>query len=235
MRIEGMNWMEVEDRVRADDRAVLPVGSTEQHAFLSLATDAILAERVAVEAAEPLGVPVYPVVPYGVAPYFAAFPGTVTLRDETYLALLQDVLASLLGSGFRRILVVNGHGGNAGVLEALRAWAAERPELRLRWHDWWRAPATRRKVDEIDPSGSHANWMETFAWTRLPHVDLPAGPKPVPDLSDRASLTPAELRTRLGDGSFGGAYVRSNEEMDALWRVAVEETRDRLRGDWDAE
>ena len=60
MRIAEMNWMQVRDHVAQDDRAVLPVGSTEQHAYLSLAVDAILAERVATEAAEPLRVPVFP-------------------------------------------------------------------------------------------------------------------------------------------------------------------------------
>ena len=49
MRIAGMNWMQVEEFLRHDDRAVLALGSTEQHAYLSLATDAILAERLATE------------------------------------------------------------------------------------------------------------------------------------------------------------------------------------------
>ena len=89
-----------------------PLGSTEQHAGLSLATDAILAERVAAEAAEPLGIPVFPALPYGLTPYFTAFPGTVTLRVATYAAVLRDVLDSLKQAGFRRVLIVNGHGGN---------------------------------------------------------------------------------------------------------------------------
>jgi creatinine amidohydrolase len=75
VRIAGRNWLQVEEYLAHDDRVVLPVGSTEQHAYLSLATDSILAERVAVEAAEPLGVLVLPAMPFGVAPGFAAFPG----------------------------------------------------------------------------------------------------------------------------------------------------------------
>ena len=77
--------MQLEDYLRRDDRIVLPLGSTEQHAYLSLATDNILAERVSVEAAEPLGVPVFPVLPYGITPRFAAYPGSPTLRVETFL------------------------------------------------------------------------------------------------------------------------------------------------------
>src|SRR5690606_5086636 len=83
MRITDLNWMQVEAYLQNDDRCVVPLGSTEQHAYLSLSVDSLLAERVALDAAEPLGVPVFPVLHYGIAPYFRAFPGTVTLRVET--------------------------------------------------------------------------------------------------------------------------------------------------------
>ncbi|MGD2067553.1 MAG: creatininase family protein [Gemmatimonadota bacterium] len=232
MRIREMTWMDVARYLEGDDRVVLPTGSTEQHAYLSLATDALLAERVAVEAADPLGVPVYPVVPYGVAPYFAAYPGTVTLAEGTYVALLRDVLESLVRSGFRRILVVNGHGGNRAAVDAVAAWAGEREGVALRWHDWWKAPATKAEVDRIDPTGSHANWMESFPWTRVRGAPVPAGGKAAPDLSDRATLSPAGMRERLGDGSFGGPYRRSDREMERIWEVAVRETRARLVGEW---
>jgi len=66
--------MQLEDYLQRDDRIVLPVGSTEQHAYLSLGTDCILAERVSVEAAEPLGVPVLPVLPYGLTPSSSPIP-----------------------------------------------------------------------------------------------------------------------------------------------------------------
>src|SRR3954451_8403491 len=112
MRISDMNWMMVEAYLQRDDRCVLPLGSTEQHAHLSLSTDSILAERLATEAAEPFGVPVFPVLAYGITPYFQAFPGTITVRVETYLSILRDILDALAGQGFKRILIVNGHGGN---------------------------------------------------------------------------------------------------------------------------
>src|SRR5881227_2659837 len=112
MKVYDCNWMQLEDYLRDDDRIVLPIGSTEQHAYLSLGTDNILAERIAVEAAEPLGVPVLPVLAYGLTPTFAAYPGSPTLRVETYAAVVRDLLDSLHAQGFRRILIVNGHGGN---------------------------------------------------------------------------------------------------------------------------
>src|SRR5581483_2750534 len=108
-----MNWMQVEAALERDRRAVVPVGSTEQHGYLSLCVDAILAERVAVEAAEPLGVPVFPVLAYGITPYFRRYPGTISLRLDTYHRIVSDILDSLAATGFTRILFVNGHGGNS--------------------------------------------------------------------------------------------------------------------------
>src|SRR5205807_1489263 len=99
--------MQLEAYLERDDRIVLPLGSTEQHAYLSLETDNELAERVAVEGAEPLGVPVLPVLAYGVTLRFAAYPGSPSLSPDTYVALLRELVASLQGQGFRRILLVN--------------------------------------------------------------------------------------------------------------------------------
>jgi creatinine amidohydrolase len=109
MRIRDLNWMQLEEYLRRDDRIVLPVGSTEQHAYLSLETDNIVAERLAVEAAEPLGVPVLPVLAYGITDF--DHPGSPSLRPATFAAVLRDILDSLHTQGFRRFLVANGHGG----------------------------------------------------------------------------------------------------------------------------
>jgi len=225
MKIGEMNWSQVEDYLRTDDRAVVPLGCTEQHAFLSLSVDSILAERVALEAAEPLGVPVFPVLAYGITPYFMAYPGTVSLKAGTYLAIVTDVLESLHRTGFRRILFVNGHGGNVPGQTAAIEFMNEQPDTRVRFHNWWNAPKTLEAVKAIDPVASHASWMENFPWTRLPHVRQPDHQKPMADLERMRTVGPEGVREILGDGNFGGFYQRSDEDMNAIWSVAVEETR----------
>src|SRR6266849_10424118 len=122
MRVADLNWMQVEEYLKRDQRAVLPLGSTQEHAYLSLATDNLLAERVAVEAAEPLGIPVFPVMPYGITPVFRAYPGSISLRVETLLAVMRDVLDSLEHHGFKRVLIVNGHGGNSPLNQLVNQW-----------------------------------------------------------------------------------------------------------------
>jgi creatinine amidohydrolase len=229
MRVHDCNWMQVEDYLQRDDRIVLPVGSTEQHAYLSLGTDCILAERVSVEAAEPLGVPVLPVLPYGLTPRFVAYPGTVSLRVETFLSVLTEVLDSVSGQGFRRILIVNGHGGNTAAISGLAHWGAKHPETRLQYHDWWQSGRVMEIVRSIDEEGSHASWMENFPWNRLPGVELPSEAKPV---TETLVLDPVAFREVMGDGSFGGAYQHSDEEMLRVWQAGVEEVRELLENGW---
>lgn len=232
MRIADMNWMQVEKRLATDDRCVLPVGSVEQHAQLSLCVDAILAERVAVEAAEPLGVPVYPCMPFGLAPYFSAFPGSISLRAETLLAVFRDLIASLYRSGFRRILIVNGHGGNAPVAALAKEVMAELPDVSVKYHPWWAGTEVTAAIEAVDKVGSHASWIENFPWTRLADAVAPEGQKPLVDHAQLDILNPQEARKLLGDGNFGGAWQKPDETMLKIWQAGVAETRAKLEGPW---
>jgi creatinine amidohydrolase len=197
-------------------------------------TDAILAERVSVEAAEPLGVPVMPVLPFGLAPYFAAFPGSMTVRASTYLALIRDLLDSLAKQGFRRIAIVNGHGGNSPAVGVVREWIAEdRPErAQVVFHSWYSAPRTAAAALRFEPSIAHGSWFENFPWTRIPGVVPPAGSKPVIPNEVIVQSTPREIRDLTVDGSFGGPHQRPDEELLEIWRTGVEEVRDLIENGW---
>ncbi|MEJ2666570.1 MAG: creatininase family protein [Deinococcales bacterium] len=233
MRISEMNWMRVERYLQSDDRAVVPMGSTEQHGYLSLAVDAILSERVAVEAAEPLGVPVFPPLNYGITPYFLRYPGSVSLRLETYQRLVADVLDSLAVTGFKRILFVNGHGGNSAGGSILQEWMNEHAGVRVKWHNWWNAPRTFAAVHAVDPIASHASWMENFPWTRLQDVTVPEAPKSMIDVSRMRLMDAQGVRAYLGDGNFGGEYSKPDERMMEIWDAGVEETREALEEPWE--
>jgi len=232
MRIADMNWMQVEKYLVHDDRCVLPVGSVEQHAQLSLCVDAILSERVAVEAAQPLEVPVYPCMPFGLAPYFSAFPGSMSLRVETLLAVFRDLLASVHRSGFRRVLIVNGHGGNAPLAALAKELMADMPGMSIRYHPWWAGPKVTEALKKIDPVGSHASWIENFPWTRLANAPAPDGKKAMVDYRKINMSNPHNAKALLGDGNFGGAWQKPDDVMLEVWKIGVEETRAEIEGPW---
>jgi len=233
VRIEDCNWMQVVEYLGRDDRLVVPLGSIEQHAYLSLGVDRILSQRVAEEAAEPLGVLVLPSLPYGLTPYFAAYPGSPTLRVDTYRALLRDLLDSFADQGFRRFLFVNGHGGNDGGRDGVDAWQDAHADCRVRWHNWWAGTRVRAVVDEIDPDASHASWFENFPWTRLQGVEQPLEKKPMANVSRLRELDPADVRELLGDGSLGGLYKRPDEDVLRVWEAGVAEVRELIANAWD--
>jgi len=224
--------MHVEEYLRHDDRVVLPLGSTEQHGYLSLETDNILAERVSAEAAEPLGVLVLPVLAYGLTPSFAAYPGSPTLRLATFVAVVRDLLDSLHGQGFRRFLLVNGHGGNVAGGSLVREWVAGHPEAQVIFHSWWSSERVQTAARELDAEPSHANWFENFPWTRLAEVELPQERKPPLDEAAYRASGPAQVRELLGDGVFSGAYELPDEQVARVWEAGVEEVRELLEDAW---
>jgi creatinine amidohydrolase len=109
---------------------------------------------------------------------------------------------------------------------------ADNPETAVKFHNWWAAPATMGKVVEIDPVASHASWMENFPWTRLAGVKQPTQQKPMIDLARMRLMSPMAVREYLGDGNFGGYYERPDADMQAIWDIAVAETRALLEGPW---
>lgn len=232
MKISEMNWMQVEEYLKTDTRCILPIGSTEQHAFLSLAVDHILAEKVSVDAAEPLGIPVFPVLPYGLAPYYQAFPGSMTLRINTYVQVIRELLDGIRTAGFRQVLIVNGHGGNRAASGLAVEYMLDHPEMRIKFHNWWEAPLTWAEVMKIDSDAGHASWSENFPWTRLQGVALPEGRKKTFPENLVPSLNPQQVREGTVDGQMGGVYQKPDDVMLRIWDVAVAETRALLEESW---
>jgi creatinine amidohydrolase len=234
VRVFDANWMQIEEYLGRDDRIVLPAGSTEQHGYLSLGTDAILAERVAAEAAQPLGVPVLPVLPFGMAPYFAAFPGSMSLRITTYIEVLRDLLDGLAAQGFGRIAIVNGHGGNSPVTGFIREWICQprRQRVQVLFHSWYNAPLTAAAASKFDDDQMHGGWVENFPWTRVAGASMPADPIPVIPRELFGQLDPGQVRAAAPDGMLGGAYARPDEDMQAVWSAGVAEVRALLENGW---
>lgn len=118
--IGKMTWPELDQEMEHIKVALVPVGSCEQHGpNTTFATDAARAAAYAERLAERCGnkVVVFPCVTYGLSLHHMDFPGTVTLRVETMMNLLEDIGVSIAKHGIKKILYLNAHGGNFPALE----------------------------------------------------------------------------------------------------------------------
>ena len=213
---------------------MLPLGSTEQHGYLSLGVDAILAERVSVEAAEPLGVPVLPALPFGLAPYFAEYPGSPSLRVETYIEVVRDLLDSLHGQGFRRFLLVNGHGGNnpAGAF-AIESDGGATPTRRCCFHNWWNGPKTWPVVQSIDPDASPRLLARELPLDAARGRDDAAREEADGTTFARCAVRdPAGVRSSARRRLLRGPLRALRRRHARVWRAGVEEVRELLEDGW---
>jgi creatinine amidohydrolase len=130
MRWEDLTAPELDVLDRDRTVVVLPIGSVEQHGrHMPVGTDTMLAHGVALAAADRFGDGWTLVLPppwYGFSSHHMRFPGTVTLAAETLMRLVDDIVRSVVAHEFQRIVVVNGHGGNAGIIDVLAATLGHR-------------------------------------------------------------------------------------------------------------
>ena len=130
LRWDTLTWPEAGDAARAVDAVIIPVGAVEQHGpHLPLNVDTTICEAVALGVSALTGVPVIPPLSYGVSASHGGFAGTVALRPETLIAVVEDVIDSLHASGIRQFVLLNGHIWNNGSLDV----SAEK--LRVRHRD----------------------------------------------------------------------------------------------------
>lgn len=217
MRISELNWMDVEEYLKNEDRIIVVLGACEQHGYLSLQTDTKIPLALADSASARSNVIIAPEITVGVSPYFLSYPGTLSIRSEIYIQFVADILGSLYQTGFRRILILNGHSGNNIVRTKLVELANSLPELKFSWYAWWESNGVQDLAQKYHLAPEHASWMEAFPFTRV--ADLPAGEKP--GVSFTGVLNAAETRAKYGDGSFGGKYQVDDAIMQELFDICL--------------
>jgi creatinine amidohydrolase len=228
MRIEDLNWMDVEEYLEHDDRLILVVGACEQHGYLSLLSDVKIPLALADAASKQTGVLVAPPVNFGSSPYFLAYPGTLSLRLSTLMDTVEDILRSAYGQGFKRVLVLNGHGGNSGLKARLTELANDLPGLKVQWYAWWMAHSVEEVATRQAIKPSHANWLEAFPFTIV--ADLPEGEKAPPHVPSDI-MDAKTTREVYGDGSFGGRYRVPDATMQEVFEAALKDVLQLLKFD----
>ncbi|QSB15895.1 creatininase family protein [Natronosporangium hydrolyticum] len=125
-----LTWPEASQTATALDAVIIPVGAIEQHGpHLPLAVDTLICDAIAGQVSALTGVPVVPPLSYGVSASHGDFGGTIALRPETLIAVVEDVIDSLHARGVRQFILLNGHIWNNGALDV----SAEK--LRVRHRD----------------------------------------------------------------------------------------------------
>jgi len=225
MRLEELNWFDVENYLKNEDRLILVLGASEQHGYLSLLTDVMIPMALADAASQKTGIIVAPPLNFGCSPYFMSYPGTFSLRSNTFLDVVEDLVRSAYRQGFRRILVLNGHGGNDSCRSRLYEVVNELHDLHLAWYAWWVAHSVEEIARQYNLKPSHANWLEAFPFTRV--SDLPIEDKVPPRVPGLMSADQA--RQVYGDGSFGGPYQASDMIMQKIFQAALDDVLQLLK------
>lgn len=237
MRLDMMSWEEVAKYLTRHDAAILPVGSTEQHGPIGLiGTDALCATAVAEGVGNATGAIVLPPLAYTPAPFNMAFPGTMSVSETTFSALVGDIVTALATHGFRRLYVMNGHGAN---LAPLRAQVETAP-LKLRIMSWWEYPKVNALRQQLygEWEGMHATPSE-IAITQALHRRIDRAPLPAPEALDAAFRAahagdrhgpPDEHRARFPCGRVGSWSELARPEHGAeLLALAITDAAEDYR------
>ncbi len=166
MLLSEMTSPEV-DALPRDVVVVIPVASCEQHSLhLPVFTDSLIGQEVARRVHErmPDEVLVLPVQWLGYSQHHIRYPGTVSAVSETHLMMMMDMVASMVGAGFRKILIQNSHGGNAANIQVLLQRLMERyqdgeAEFYTRWA--WADSQTLNQIRDLPDGSGHAGETET--------------------------------------------------------------------------
>jgi creatinine amidohydrolase len=219
MRLEELNWFDVENYLKTDDRLLLVLGACEQHGYLSLSTDAKIPLALADSASLQTGVLVAPPLHFGASPYFLAYPGTISLRITTLLDVAEDIVRSVYRQGFRRLVILNGHGGNDPVRARLAEIMDDMPGLQIAWYSWWSSASVTAAAAKHGLKSYHAAWIEAFPITRV--GELPSGEKHPPKAP--GLLGAERVREIYGDGVFGGPYAVDETILDEIFATALQD------------
>jgi creatinine amidohydrolase len=236
MLLQLSTWQEVESYLQRSKGVIVPIGSTEQHGPNGLiGTDAICPEVIARGVAEKNGALVAPTISIGMAQHHLGFPGSVSLRPTTLIAVVRDVIQSLVRHGFERCYFLNGHGGNIATVSAAFSEiyaeasfrAADNPSrIRCKLSNWYMAPTVRKVSAELfgNSEGGHATPSEV-SLTYFAYPDAVKSVTMAPKLAPTGPIYDAEdYRGRFPDGRIGSdPSLASIEAGKRLYEAAVDD------------
>jgi creatinine amidohydrolase len=175
-RYEKLTWEEINERIADQPICVVPVGAVEQHGpHLPLDVDMVLVSRVAQAAGERLGgkALVLPCIPYGYTGHVMDFPGTINVHYSHFIEQVLDVAKSLAYHGFKKILLLNGHGSNMPNLDIVARRCNVETDAQCAFGAWWSLLTidpeflSRWRESSFPGGCAHACELETSVYMHL--------------------------------------------------------------------
>ena len=237
MQLQLQTWQEVESYLLRSKAIIIPIGSTEQHGPNGfVGTDALCPQVLATAIGNNEEILVAPTISVGMAQHHLGFPGSITLRPSTLMAVLQDTVNSLALHGFDSFYFLNGHGGNiATVTAAFSEIYAEsslgraghnRPALRCKLRNWWDCEGVQAiSAEEFgDSEGSHATCSEV-SLTYYAYQDHVKDVAMTPEIAPKGPIyDAADYRRRFPDGRIGSNPALASIAVgERLFNAAVNE------------
>ena len=148
--LKDMTWVEFSERMKEEPVILIPLGSVEEQGPMAPMGDFMLTEKVAELVAEKAESIAAPTTAFGYAEYFRCMPGGIQLRAETFCSLLQDICENFLNHGLRRLVILNGHGGNMPLIEQTTYKLKAKHSVWIPCLNLWRS-ITAEKWKEFHP------------------------------------------------------------------------------------
>jgi creatinine amidohydrolase len=181
-RYDLLTWPEINEAVAMKKVVILPVGATEQHGHhLPLDTDFKLASSVAYESGRrsPGDMLVMPPVPYGYTHHVQDFPGTINIEPSTFIRYLVDITRSVAYHGFKRIIILNGHGSNHHLVEQAGRQTIMQTDALCVTLSWWQLVGkfwNKELRTSVIPGGcAHACELETSMYLHVDEAHVQTG------------------------------------------------------------
>ncbi|MHB1006945.1 MAG: creatininase family protein [Chloroflexota bacterium] len=239
MLLKDMKWPEAKEAMERGAPVIVVVGSTEQHGpHLPLSTDVDLPMYVATKAADKVGALVAPPVNFGYNEKEWKFPGTISLKTETLTAVLYDIVESLSRSGFRYVILLNGHGFNTNIVAQVSHMAMEKLPILCASVSYWNLVLdVAKEVRESERGGmSHACEFETSGMLHAnpEHVDMSKAVDEFPKVEGKfvwleiIETSPIYIRPRWDILSDSGVCGRPTLATAEKGRMLLDTAADRL-------
>jgi creatinine amidohydrolase len=172
-RLASMTWPEINEAALQQRVVVIPAGTLEDHGLhLPIDTDIVIADKICQMLADKLpdDVVVLPPITFGFSPHHLDGPGTITLKWDTFIQSTHQIISSLFYHGFRKVLIVNGHGSNEPVLDiASRQAILSNPDSQSAMISWWSLTKVQETVKSFRESvwTGHACELETSLYLAI--------------------------------------------------------------------